>query len=153
MNDWMGVAWSPQNISCCGTPIISCQESHTITGLILGLHTANERRHYFVMPSLIGWAQNLESALLLWGSLQGNKGDIFSRYKLLVNKYLMKMLWWTIVSDTRSETRPFEILSANLNNVNKDYMKSLTAVSLWLRFKDSYISQEHVQMCNTHWLP
>ena len=28
-----------------------------IAGLILGLHTANERRRYFVMTSLIGWAQ------------------------------------------------------------------------------------------------
>ena len=27
------------------------------TGLILGLRPANERRHYFVMASLIGWAQ------------------------------------------------------------------------------------------------
>ena len=27
------------------------------TGLILGLHPANERRRYFVMTSLIGWAQ------------------------------------------------------------------------------------------------
>ena len=26
-------------------------------GLILGLRPANERRHYFVTPSLIGWAQ------------------------------------------------------------------------------------------------
>ena len=27
------------------------------TGLILGLRPANERLHYFVMTSLIGWAQ------------------------------------------------------------------------------------------------
>ena len=27
------------------------------TGLILGLRLANERRRYFVTPSLIGWAQ------------------------------------------------------------------------------------------------
>ena len=34
-----------------------------ITGLILGLHPANERRHYKVTPSLIGWAQtSVESA-------------------------------------------------------------------------------------------
>ena len=26
-------------------------------GLILGLRAANERRRYFVTPSLIGWAQ------------------------------------------------------------------------------------------------
>ena len=29
----------------------------SISGLILGLHRANERRRYFVMTSLIGWAQ------------------------------------------------------------------------------------------------
>ena len=28
-----------------------------LTGLILGLHPANERRRYFVTTSLIGWAQ------------------------------------------------------------------------------------------------
>ena len=28
-----------------------------ISGLILGLHPANERRRYNVTPSLIGWAQ------------------------------------------------------------------------------------------------
>ena len=27
------------------------------SGLILGLHPANERRHYFVLMSLIGWVQ------------------------------------------------------------------------------------------------
>ena len=27
-------------------------------GLILGLRTANERRRYFVVPSLIGWVQS-----------------------------------------------------------------------------------------------
>ena len=29
----------------------------SIAGLILGLRPANERRRYFVTPSLIGWAQ------------------------------------------------------------------------------------------------
>ena len=28
-----------------------------LPGLILGLHPANERRRYFVTPSLIGWVQ------------------------------------------------------------------------------------------------
>ena len=30
---------------------------HTVSGLILGLHPANDRRRYKVTPSLIGWAQ------------------------------------------------------------------------------------------------
>ena len=30
---------------------------YQVTGLILGLHPANERRRYKVTPSLIGWAQ------------------------------------------------------------------------------------------------
>ena len=34
------------------------------TELILGLHTANERRRNKVTPSLIGWVQTLELALL-----------------------------------------------------------------------------------------
>ena len=32
-------------------------QGSSITGLILGLHPANERRRYFVTTSLIGWAQ------------------------------------------------------------------------------------------------
>ena len=36
---------------------------YDIAGLILGLHPANERCRYKVPPSLIGWAQNLESAM------------------------------------------------------------------------------------------
>ena len=35
-----------------------CQiKSVLYSGLILGLHPANEKRHYRVTPSLIGWAQ------------------------------------------------------------------------------------------------
>ena len=30
---------------------------HYVSGLILGLHPANERCRYFVMASLIAWAQ------------------------------------------------------------------------------------------------
>ena len=33
------------------------QNFSSISGLILGLCPANERQHYFVMMSLIGWAQ------------------------------------------------------------------------------------------------
>ena len=32
-------------------------EQINISGLILGLHPANERRRYKVTPSLIGWVQ------------------------------------------------------------------------------------------------
>ena len=42
--------------SCCQLPYC--------TGLLLGLHPANERQCYFVTMSLTGWSQNLESALL-----------------------------------------------------------------------------------------
>ena len=31
--------------------------SDDTTGMIIGLHPANERRRYKVTPSLIGWAQ------------------------------------------------------------------------------------------------
>ena len=34
------------------------------TGLILGLHPANERQHYFLTMSLTGWVQNLEPVLV-----------------------------------------------------------------------------------------
>ena len=33
------------------------ENENTLTWLILGLRTANERRRYKVTPSLIGWAQ------------------------------------------------------------------------------------------------
>ena len=33
-----------------------------LTGMILGLLPANERRRYKVTPSLIGWAQTLNQA-------------------------------------------------------------------------------------------
>ena len=36
---------------------MTIQFTDTYTGLILGLHPANERRRYFVTASLIGWAQ------------------------------------------------------------------------------------------------
>ena len=37
--------------------------SPIFTGLILGLHPANEMRRYKVTPSFIGWAASLESVL------------------------------------------------------------------------------------------
>ena len=36
------------------------------TGLILGLHPANERRHYFVTTSLIGWEQTYNQPCNIW---------------------------------------------------------------------------------------
>ena len=44
--------WIHYYCCCCST----CHCS-ILAGLILGLHPANERWHYFVMPSLIGWVQ------------------------------------------------------------------------------------------------
>ena len=37
--------------------LIAAQTLPVITGLILGLHPANERLRYFVTTSLIGWVQ------------------------------------------------------------------------------------------------
>ena len=41
----------------CLQPYSQMSSVVIITGLILGLHPANERRRYKVTPSLIGWAQ------------------------------------------------------------------------------------------------
>ena len=37
--------------------VSTVENSGCITGLILGLRKANERRRYFVTTSLIGWSQ------------------------------------------------------------------------------------------------
>ena len=37
--------------------ITKIDNSMAISGLILGLHPANERQRYFVTMSLIGWGQ------------------------------------------------------------------------------------------------
>ena len=39
------------------TMMINCESCIYISGLIIGLRPANERRRYCVMTSLIGWAQ------------------------------------------------------------------------------------------------
>ena len=44
---WCARKTQPKDISC----------NMGLTGLILGLRPANERRRYFVTTSLIGWAQ------------------------------------------------------------------------------------------------
>ena len=41
----------------CSLYIKKALQMMLITGLILGLHPANERRRYFVTTSPIGWAQ------------------------------------------------------------------------------------------------
>ena len=55
----------PQWVKCKKTPVWSSDQwvnkkistTKQGTGLILGLRPANERRHYKVTPSLIGWAR------------------------------------------------------------------------------------------------
>ena len=42
---------------CCKEVELWLDEHASITGMILGLRSANERRRYKVTPSLIGWAQ------------------------------------------------------------------------------------------------
>ena len=54
-----------------------CPSELAISGLILGLRPANERRRYKVTPSLIGWAQTWNQPCtwchcLLWISLKDN---------------------------------------------------------------------------------
>ena len=51
------------HVSLDNNYMVECETNIYNTGLILGLRPANERRRYFVTTSLIGWAQNLESAL------------------------------------------------------------------------------------------
>ena len=43
--------------ACVVSRIILGERPHPVTGPILGLHPANERRRYFVTTSLIGWSQ------------------------------------------------------------------------------------------------
>ena len=40
-----------------GGGTLAINDCERITGLILGLRQANERRRYFVTTSLIGWVQ------------------------------------------------------------------------------------------------
>ena len=49
----------PNEVACIRTPASIVQLYYLFhnTGLILGLHSANERWCYFVTMSLIGWAQ------------------------------------------------------------------------------------------------
>ena len=51
----------PMNFAIWGTmkeTLAVSEVSYSYTGLILGLHTTNERWCYFVTTSLIGWAQS-----------------------------------------------------------------------------------------------
>ena len=63
------VVWKLQELRCNGT---TWQQLFTerVTGLILGLPTANERRRYKVTPSLIGWAQTQNQP---WGQQYGKE--------------------------------------------------------------------------------
>ena len=49
------VAMAPTKIH--GLPNLIYHRPTHITGMIMGLHPANERRRYFVTTSLIGWTQ------------------------------------------------------------------------------------------------
>ena len=47
-----------QDVAQCNTILYSLEEARRQnTGMILGLHPANERQRYFVITSLIGWVQ------------------------------------------------------------------------------------------------
>ena len=58
------------NNNCCLSNDYILHTISVIAGMIRGLCAANERRHYFVTASLIGWAQALESALWLYVASQ-----------------------------------------------------------------------------------
>ena len=52
-------SWKVQHFDC-SQKFIASDKGQSLTSmsmLILGLRPANERRRYFVTPSLIGWAQ------------------------------------------------------------------------------------------------
>ena len=45
------------DVNTVAADVLIMQDEHIyVSGLILGLHPANERRRYKVTPSLIGWA-------------------------------------------------------------------------------------------------
>ena len=67
---WGNCRWNLQ------VPQSSDELQWLYTGLILGLGPANERRCYKVTPSLIGGAQNLESALFTHFGLVTQYGDM-----------------------------------------------------------------------------
>ena len=50
--------------------------AHILTGLILGLHPAKERRRYKVTPSLIGWAQSKDQPYIHMHSFNGRRWSL-----------------------------------------------------------------------------
>ena len=50
-----------------------------VTGLILGLCPANERRRYKVTPSLIGWGHTWNQPWDIWGSMRPRRIPLMSR--------------------------------------------------------------------------
>ena len=50
--------------------------AHILTGLILGLHPAKERRRYKVTPSLIGWAQSKDQPYIHMHSFNGRRWNL-----------------------------------------------------------------------------
>ena len=69
---------STQNFAHCSCDIVRLYHDMVIytAGLILGFCPSNERRHYFVTMSLIGWAQTSNQPCItfhtLWQSWYGN---------------------------------------------------------------------------------
>ena len=45
------------SVASIATVAVGCSSTGRLSGLIIGLHPANERRRYKVTPSLTGWAQ------------------------------------------------------------------------------------------------
>ena len=84
------------------------------SGLILGLRPASESRRYFVKASLIGWAQSLESALIMFcGQLLNFQMTIVCVHALYFAEarfypYFSAVLCFTATNHLRSSIHYFE---------------------------------------------
>ena len=90
--------WWPPSIRLNGITRLEWQY-HCLcqsTGLIVGLHPANERQHYFITTSLIGWAQAYNQP---WSSLLYLP---FSFWGVSYHRYVIWHSHWSPILDRRS---------------------------------------------------
>ena len=90
--------WWPPSIRLNGITRLEWQY-HCLcqsTGLIVGLHPANERQHYFIATSLIGWVQAYNQP---WSSLLYLP---FSFWGVSYHRYVIWHSHWSPILDRRS---------------------------------------------------